>query len=169
MPESFPASRILIRPFGWRDTRTGGRAVRRSGGQAVGTVEHPNCSVPLPSAGTESAADLPTRLERRRAHVLQDDPRSAERVFSQTLSPEHLNTGIVRIKLGRALARQDRYAEAAVESRAGYDILLPQTSPRVSWLQTARRDLVAAYDALGQPQEAERFRAELADSVRASP
>jgi hypothetical protein len=36
----------------------------------------------------------------------------------------------------------------------------------VSWLVTARKDLVAAYDSLKQPDKAAKFRAELADTVR---
>ena len=95
--------------------------------------------------------------------------REAVRVFSQTLSPEHLNTGIARIKLGRALVRQRRYAEAAAESRAGYDSLAPQTDPQVSWLKTARGDLVEAYQALGREEDADRFRDEMSDTSRASP
>jgi serine/threonine-protein kinase len=81
-------------------------------------------------------------------------------LFQNTLSPEDMNTGIARIKLGRAILRQGRWEEAAAESLAGYDILLPLTDPAVSWLQSARRDLAAAYDALGRPDEAEAFRAE---------
>ncbi len=89
-------------------------------------------------------------------------------IFSDTQSPEHLNTGIARIKLGRAMLRQRRYREAVGESLAGYEILAPQTDPKVSWLQTARRDLVAGYDALDQPERAERFRQELADTLEGS-
>jgi len=80
------------------------------------------------------------------------------------LPPDHLNVGIGRIKLGRALLRQGRFAEAAVETRAGYDILIKHANPAVSFLRAARTDLIAAYDSLGRPGEAARFRAELADS-----
>jgi hypothetical protein len=57
-------------------------------------------------------------------------------------SVDQLNTGIARIKLGRALARQHRYADALAESSARYAILREQMSPTVSWLQNARKDLV---------------------------
>jgi serine/threonine-protein kinase len=80
--------------------------------------------------------------------------------FTKTLSPEHMNTGIARIKLGRSLAKQRRYKEAEVESRAGYEILAKQANPNVSWLQNARTDLAEEYDALKQPELASRFRAE---------
>ena len=66
------------------------------------------------------------------------------------------------IKLGRSLLRQRRFAEAAVESLAGYEIVAKQTNPAIGFLQNARKDLVAAYDTLGQPERAARFRAELA-------
>ncbi|HEV2749348.1 MAG TPA: serine/threonine-protein kinase [Gemmatimonadales bacterium] len=93
--------------------------------------------------------------------------REAIRIFTETQGAEHLNTGIARIKLGRTLLRQRRYAEAAGETLAGYQILTKQTDPGVSWLVNARNDLVAAYDALKQPEKAAQFRAELADSAGA--
>ncbi len=107
-----------------------------------------------------------TRKRYRDAERLFEE---AVQIFSDTQSPEHLNTGIARIKLGRALLRQRQHQRAAGQSLAGYEILVPQTDPTVSWLQTARRDLVEAYDALGQPERAERFRRELADTVGKTP
>jgi len=91
--------------------------------------------------------------------------REAIGIFTETQGAEHLNTGIARIKLGRTLLRQHRYAEAVGETLAGYEILAKRTDRGVSWLVDARKDLVAAYDALGQPEKAARFRAELADSA----
>jgi len=88
--------------------------------------------------------------------------RAAVATFSETQSREHLNTGIARIKLGRALLRQGRIAEAEIESKAGYDIVAKQTAPTVSWLKTAREDLVAAYEALHRPEDAAHYRAEAA-------
>ena len=70
--------------------------------------------------------------------------------------------GIARIKLGRTLLRQKRFAEAEKETGVGYEILVKQTDPSVSWLQSARGDLVAIYDALKQPEKASKFRAEIA-------
>ena len=40
-----------------------------------------------------------------------------------------------------------------------------QSDPAVSFLKNARKDLVAAYDSLGEPDKAARFRAELADTL----
>ena len=91
--------------------------------------------------------------------------RDAIALYTETQSPEHLNVGIARIKLRRALLRQGRFAEAATESLAGYEILSKQMAPGVSWLVFARKDLVAAYDSLKQPEKAARFRAELADTA----
>ncbi|HVO80412.1 MAG TPA: serine/threonine-protein kinase [Terriglobales bacterium] len=87
--------------------------------------------------------------------------RAALQTYAKTLRPDHFNVGVSRIRLGNALLGQRRYAEAAVESQAGYEILMKQTSPTVKWLQTARKDLAAEYEALKQPQKAAQFRAEL--------
>ena len=88
--------------------------------------------------------------------------RAAVATFSGTQAPDHLNTGIARIKLGRSLLRQGRTAEAEVESKAGYDIVARKTAPTVSWLTSAREDLAAEYDALHRPEEAAKYRAEAA-------
>src|SRR6266516_1871059 len=91
--------------------------------------------------------------------------REAIEIFTESQGAEHLNTGIARIKLGRTLLRQRRYAEAVRETLAGYEILAKRTDRGVSWLVDARKDLVVAHDALGQPQQAAKFRAELADTA----
>ncbi len=101
-------------------------------------------------------------LERKQYVRAEKLLREVVQRYTQALSADHPDTGIARIKLGRALARQHRYAKAEVESLGGYSILVKQTSPTVSWLQIARQDLVAEYDALKQPQKAAKFRAELA-------
>ena len=87
-------------------------------------------------------------------------------VFSKTQSSQHLNTAIARIKLGRTLLRQKRFAEAEAESRAGYDILRAQLNPSVSWLNSARQDLIAVYDALGLPDKAAGMRVEMASTAK---
>jgi len=105
-------------------------------------------------------------------HMAKGDNVRAERgfrealaMYAQTLPPTHINVGISKIKLGRSLLRQRRFAEAAKESSAGYEIVAKQTSPSIGWLQNARRDLVAEYDSLGTPDKGARYRAELADSA----
>jgi len=86
--------------------------------------------------------------------------REAVRRLLETQSPEDVNLAIDRIKLGRVLLRQGRYQEAERESRAGYDVLAGQANPLVSWLRSARTDLIALYEALGRPDEAARFKRE---------
>jgi serine/threonine protein kinase/Tfp pilus assembly protein PilF len=88
--------------------------------------------------------------------------RRAIEIDLATLSPVHPNTGIARVKLGRTLLGERRYAEAKVESLAGYEVLRKQMNPTVSWLQKARQDLVAESEALHDAAQAARFRAELA-------
>ncbi|MGH9668297.1 MAG: tetratricopeptide repeat protein, partial [Bryobacteraceae bacterium] len=84
--------------------------------------------------------------------------RQVIQLFTETLSADHQYTGIAQIKLGRALVRQKRYAEAEPHTLAGYRILMKQTSPTVTWLQAARKDLAAIYDALHEPAKAAGFR-----------
>ena len=86
--------------------------------------------------------------------------RDAVRRFTEAQSAEHMNTGIARIKLGRALLRQKRYVEAERETLAGFEVVSTQAAPTVSWLVSAREDLAAEYDALGRPDKASAIRAE---------
>jgi serine/threonine-protein kinase len=102
-------------------------------------------------------------------YLAEHDWAGAEKIFRQviplytaTQSANHVNTGIARTKLGRALLRQRRFTEAETETRAGYNILAPQMDSKVSWLTNARQDLVEEYDALKEPEQAARFRAEIA-------
>jgi eukaryotic-like serine/threonine-protein kinase len=88
--------------------------------------------------------------------------RQAIPIYMQALSATDVNVGTARIKLGRAILRQHRYQEAETETRAGYDILITQMDPRVNWLVNARKDLVEEYEALKQPEQAAKIRAEIA-------
>ena len=90
--------------------------------------------------------------------------RQALDAYVGTLPPDHLNVGITDIKLGRALLYQQRFREAEDRTLSGYRILVKQANPAVSYLQQARTDLAAIYDALGEPDQARQFRAELARS-----
>jgi serine/threonine-protein kinase len=83
-------------------------------------------------------------------------------IYTEAQSATSTNVGIARIKLGRVLLRQRRYAEAETESREGYDILVKQMDPKVSWLVNARNDLVEEYQAMKQPDEAAKFQALIA-------
>jgi serine/threonine-protein kinase len=104
-------------------------------------------------------------LERKEYARAEQLFREGVRIYTESQGPEHLNTGVARIKLGRALLRQGRFVEAVAESRRGYAIVSKQTSSSVSWLQAARKDLVQAYTALGEPDSAAKYRAEDAAAV----
>mgnify|MGYP003657690145 CR=1 FL=1 len=78
------------------------------------------------------------------------------------LGADNVNTGIARIKLGRTLRLAGRYADAEIESLAGYEILAAQASPSISFLRAARDDLVLIYEATGQTEKAAGFRQEIA-------
>jgi serine/threonine-protein kinase len=111
------------------------------------------------------------RREYARAEALF---REALRRYAETLAAEHQLVGIAHVRLGRALLLQRRFREAEQESLAGYGILMKQTSPPARWLNDARADLVACYEALNQPARAAQIRAELAganaaDSTSAVP
>ena len=95
--------------------------------------------------------------------------RQAIPIYIESQSATHINTGIARIKLGRTLLRQQRYAEAESETHTGYDILRAQMDPKVSWLKNARKDLVEEYDGMKQPEQAARFRAEIAANETKTP
>jgi serine/threonine-protein kinase len=95
------------------------------------------------------------------AHAEQNF-RDAVRRFTEALGSENVNTGEARLKLGRTLLRETRYKDAQPETLAAYQILIKQTSPATSYIRAARKDLAAEYDGLRQPQEAARYRAELA-------
>lgn len=82
----------------------------------------------------------------------------ALQVFAETLPPDHLNTAIAQVKLGRALVREQRYKEAEGHILTGYSILMKQSNPSVSFLKNAREDLVTVYEALGEPDKAKAFR-----------
>jgi eukaryotic-like serine/threonine-protein kinase len=78
--------------------------------------------------------------------------------FTAALSADHLNTGVAQLRLGRTLLREHRYGEAETHLLAGYEIIGKQTSPSISWLQTAREDLVTLYDESGHPEKAAPYR-----------
>ena len=84
--------------------------------------------------------------------------------FTKIYSPGNINTGQLEIKLGRTLLAEKRYREAEAQTRAGYEVLIKQTSPSTSYIVGARKDLVAIYEALGRPEDARKFRGDLANA-----
>ena len=91
----------------------------------------------------------------------------ALQIYSQTLPPDHLNAGIARVRLGRALLLDKRYSEAESESRAGYEILKKQSSAPERWINNAQTDLAREYEALHQPDKADKFRAAVGQAPNA--
>jgi eukaryotic-like serine/threonine-protein kinase len=93
--------------------------------------------------------------------------RDVIRRYKETLPADNVNLAIAHIKLGRTLLHENRYKDAVPETMAGYEVLTKQSSPSTSFIHAARKDLAAEYDALNQPQQAARFRAELASAAAA--
>ncbi|MEZ5319300.1 MAG: serine/threonine-protein kinase [Vicinamibacterales bacterium] len=102
------------------------------------------------------ASVLMAKGEVARAEALY---REAIGIYTRTQGADHLNTGIARIKLGRALVRQRRWRDAETELLAGDAIVSARAAPTVSWLVSAREDLVTVYEALGEPDKAAAYRA----------
>jgi len=88
--------------------------------------------------------------------------RDVIRRLTEVLPPDNVNTGIARIKLGRTLLRQNRFADAEAQTHAGFDSLSKQMDPTVSWLRSARKDLVAEYTGMNRPDQAAKFKETIA-------
>lgn len=101
------------------------------------------------------------RMDKKDYPAAEEIYRDVVRRFTESLSSDNVNTGIARIKLGRTLLRERRFAEAETETLAGYNILQKQTSPSTSFLRAARKDLMAEYEGLKKPAMSARFRSEL--------
>jgi serine/threonine-protein kinase len=74
-------------------------------------------------------------------------------------SPDHLNLGIAKIKLGRALARTKKFKEAESQALAGYEIVKKHKSQ--SWIKDARATLVIIYEGLSDSEKVKIFSAPL--------
>ena len=85
--------------------------------------------------------------------------RQSVQLFSDTLSPDNVQTGTARIDLGGVLLRERRYREAESELLAGYQIVTPGRNAGLEAAVNARRDLVSVYEALNIPEKAAKFRA----------
>ncbi len=96
--------------------------------------------------------------EYRRAEEIMHD---VVQRYAEAQGAEAMNTGIARIRLGRAIARQRRWTDAEAELLRGYDIVKAQADPGIGFLQAARRDLIDVYEARGELDRAAPFRAEL--------
>ena len=94
--------------------------------------------------------------------------RDALKLYADSLPEGHLNIAIAHVKLGGVLFRDKRYSEAEAESRAGYELLMKQSTPPALWVQTARNDLLSEYDAMDQSEKAAKVRSELGGPAAAS-
>jgi serine/threonine protein kinase/Tfp pilus assembly protein PilF len=108
-----------------------------------------------------------------RVNLKKKQPVDAERYFDDalqdftaTIAPGHPYIGIAQVGLGSSLVLQRRYKEAEGHLLTGYGILTKQPSPSAKDIADARNNLVVVYDALHQPDQAARFRAELANAAQ---
>jgi serine/threonine-protein kinase len=106
-------------------------------------------------AKSNIASVLMARQRYRDAEPLYRD---ALAQFEATQGADHLNSAIAHVKLGRCLLRQQRYGEAAVASRTGFDLLMARDAAPEGFIKAARTDLAAAYEQLGDTEQAVRFK-----------
>jgi hypothetical protein len=104
-------------------------------------------------------------LERKQYARAESFFRDALTMYTNTLPEDHKLLGITRIRLGGVLVAERRYKDAEVVSLDGYQILMKQTNPSPNWMQSARKDLLAEYEALNQPAKAALIRAQIAMSA----
>ena len=76
-------------------------------------------------------------------------------------SANSLNDAVAHSKLGRALLREGRFADAEPEALIGYRYLVKHVTSADRFLTVSRKDLAAIYDGLHRVDEAARFRGEL--------
>ena len=76
-------------------------------------------------------------------------------------SANSLNDAVAHSKLGRALLREGRFADAEPEALIGYRYLVKHVTSTDRFLGLARKDLASIYDSLHRVDEAARYRSEL--------
>ena len=97
----------------------------------------------------------------------KNDVPCAEKMYRDAVSrldaysANSFNDAVAHLKLGRALLREGRYAQAEPESMFGYKYLVANVAPNDHFLVIARKDLASIYDGLHDPAKAAQFRAEL--------
>lgn len=89
-------------------------------------------------------------LEKGRMENAESMMRDACARFVKSLGEENSNTGIARLKLGRVLLRRGKHADAERELLAGLSVLEKQMEPTSPWLQTGRKDLAEARQAIAR-------------------
>jgi len=84
--------------------------------------------------------------------------RQAVAINTAALGPDNINTAIDQIKLGRILEHERRDREGEPHTRAGFEVLLKQTSPDTDFIEGAGYDLELAYTRLNEPQKLEEIK-----------
>ena len=81
-------------------------------------------------------------------------------------STNSLNDAVAHSKLGRALFREGRLAEAEHEALVGYNYLVKHVTAGDRFLALARKDLAGIYEGMHRSEEAAHYRAELELAAR---
>ncbi len=79
----------------------------------------------------------------------------------EQLPAGHPTIAATQLRLGHVLVLEREYKEASNQLLAGYNVMAKQPGPASPRIQAARKDLVTAYEALGQVDEANKYRAGL--------
>jgi serine/threonine-protein kinase len=88
--------------------------------------------------------------------------REAMQILTKTQAADSMDNAIVQVKLGRVLMLEQRYREAEKHTRAGFEDLIKQGNPQLSYLHDGEGDLEIIYAALKQPMDTQKVRGELA-------
>jgi eukaryotic-like serine/threonine-protein kinase len=99
-------------------------------------------------------------LEEKSYTLAERSYRDALSLFLEALPPGHTNIGIAQIQLGHTLFLEQRFKDAEGPLLAGYDILIKEPGPQAARLAVGRKDLIAVYDAMKQPDKAAKFKAD---------
>ncbi len=99
-------------------------------------------------------------LEEKNLVCAEKNYREAVSRFDAT-SANSLNDAVAHSKLGRALLREGRFADAEPEALIGYRYLAKHVTSADRFLTVSRKDLAAIYDGLHRADEAARYRGEL--------
>jgi len=82
----------------------------------------------------------------------------------KALPADNLNVVFARIRLGRTLMHEKKYSESLAYTLAAYQSLIAQANPTMDYVRGARQDLAIDYEALHQPEQAKKYREELAST-----
>ena len=88
--------------------------------------------------------------------------RDATQILTKAQSMDSIDNAVLQVRLGRVLMLEHKYSDAEQHSRAGFEVLLKQGNPQLSYLHDAEGDLEIIYAALKQPREAQKVREEWA-------